>query len=424
MKARILVIATMSLALGLSLAGQPLCARSPADGGADTTEVVTGDRCLRGQVVRNDATIKGDLFLWGQNVSSWGKVEGDVIGAGQDVSVHGEVLGNVRAAGSHVTLSGPIGKNVTLLANSIILSPGASVGGSATIFGQYADLEGKVNGRTTIGARNVVLGGEFFGDVNVNQLDRTKRRFHDRRFARMGDGRRWSTKLTVLPGTKIHGTLRFGGTDADVQKGAEIKDFQWTKPSLEGQGWRTRGVYWYGWKFIRLLFTTAVYFLLGLVLVKLFPTSAQAVADCVVARPGSSVGFGLVGVFSTIVTFIACVVLLVLSVIMSPALGITATVAAAAVYTSLFYLAALPAALWLGSLMQKERTLPWRLGSGLVVLEVGLFLIMLLGKIPTVGPAFSVIAVLVKVGVILLGSGALLAGIKALWTARLRGEAC
>lgn len=399
----------------LALSG-PVLARSSAARAEEAIpgdRYVAGDKYVRGQIVRNESTVKGDLIFWGQNISSTGTVEGDVIGVGQDVSLSGSILGNVRVGGSTVKLIGRTGKNVTAFGGAVSLGQGSVVDGSVTAFGGSVDLGGKIKGHSIVGGRNVVLGGEFFGDVDVNSFGKKESRFRDFGMRRPSfRDRRPETRLTVLPGAIIHGTLRFGGSSADIQKGARVTDFQWAKPGTAAPEKQTWGVYWYAWRFVRLLFTTGVYFLMGLLLFRLFPAFFERAAGFAARKPWSSVGHGAIGLFSGIAVAIVCVILLALSLIMSPAFGIMSGVAATAFYGLLFFLAAVPAALWLGGLILKDRSLAYRLGAGLVVLKVGLFALMLLGRVPAVGPVFPVLGFLVRFGVVLLGGGALL---RALW---------
>lgn len=401
------------LGIAFLAAAGPAAALPPATGAIEAGDkAVAGDRYMAGQIVRNEGTVKGDLIFWGQNVSSTGTVEGDVIGVGQGVSVGGATLGNVRVGGATVDLTGRTGRNVTAFGGSVGLARGSVVGGSVTAFGGSIDLNGTIRGRAIVGGRNVVLGGEFFGDVDVNNFD--TKGWWSRDPGTSGPSfrdRRPRTKLTVLPGTIIHGALRFRGAEADIQKGARVADFQWIKPSA-AQEKETWGAYQYAWKSVRLLFTTGVYFLMGLLLLRLFPVFFTRAAEFASLRPWSAVGRGAVGLLSVIVAVVACVILLVLSLVMSPVFGIMSGLAATAFYGLLLFLAAVPAALWLGGLILKGRPLAYRLGAGVVAIKVGLFILLLLGQVAATGPVFPVLRFLVRFGVVLLGGGALL---HALW---------
>ena len=376
-------------------------------------EVVTGDKHVRAQVFRNEGTIKGDLVYWAQNIFSQGTIEGDAIGAGQDVDLAGNILGNVRTAGANVNLSGQIGKNVTVFGGAITLARNSVVNGNVTAYGGKINLDGKVKGNVLARGHSIVLSGEFFGNVDINSSGKRKPKF---------DHRPREAKLTVLPGTIIHGTLTFGGANADIQEGAKINDFQWDKSKVTAPDKQKREVYYYLWKFVRLLVTTAFYFLIGLLLFRLFPTFFGRAAAFVTEKPWNAIGGGLITVFSTIVVAIVCVVLLVFSLLMSPVFGIVSSITAIGFYALVFFLATIPVAIWLGTLVLREKPLAYRLGTGLIMLKAGLFFLMVLGGLPAIGPVFPALAFVVKFGVVLLGGGALLRAVRETYLATKKGE--
>jgi len=376
-------------------------------------EVVAGDRHVRAQVFRNEGTIKGDLVYWAQNIFSQGTIEGDAIGAGQDVDLAGNILGNVRTAGANVNLSGQIGKNVTVFGGAVALARNSVVNGNVTAYGGKINLDGKVKGNVLARGHSIILGGEFFGNVEVNSSNMKKPRFRHRSP---------EAKLTVLPNTIIHGTLKFGGANADIQEGAKINDFQWDKSKVTAPDKQKREVYYYLWKLVRLLVTTAFYFLIGLLLFRLFPAFFGKAAAFVTEKPWNAIGGGLITIFSTIAVAIVCVVLLVFSLLMSPVFGIVSSITAIAFYAILLFLATIPVAIWLGTLLFRERPLAHRFGTGLIMLKAGSFLLILLGGLPAVGPVFPALAFVVKFGVVLLGGGALLRAARETYLATKKGE--
>ncbi len=109
---------------------------------------------------------------------------------------------------------------------------------------------------------------------------------------------------------------------------------------------------------------------------------------------------------------IVCVVLLIFSLLMSPAFGIVSSITAIGFYALVFFLATIPVALWLGTLVLREKPLAYRFGTGLIMLNAGMFFLMVLGTLPAIGPVFPALAFVVRFGVILLGSGALLHAIR------------
>lgn len=387
-------------------------AQSSATVTVEKSQVIHGDKFAGGQIFMNDGTIQGDLFFWGQNISSTGTIEGDAIGVGQDVILSGNILGDVRTGGSTVTLHSTVGKNVNVFGGVITLSENSVIHGNVIAFGGQINLNGKVTGQTTIGGGNIVLNGEFFGDVNINNFNLPEPKQEEHK-----------ATLTVLPGTVIHGKLKFQGGNAQIQKGAQVADFQWIKSKMKPAEKQQREIRHYIWKFIRLLFTTVAYFLIGLLLINLFRTIFVKMEQFTIEKPWNAVGYGLIALVSTIGVFIVCLFLLVLSLLMSPSFGLVFGAAATAGYIVLFYLATIPAALWLGGVILKgKRDTAYRFGVGLIIINLGLFTLDLLGKLPVVGPVFPGLGFIIRFGAALLGAGALLYAIRQIYLATKKAE--
>jgi len=132
----------------------------------------------------------------------------------------------------------------------------------------------------------------------------------------------------------------------------------------------------------------------------------------------------LIAFFSTIAVAIACVVLLVMSLIMSPAFGLVSGITFTGFYALLFFLAMAPVALWLGTMILKEKPQAYRLGLGLIILNLGIYVLKVLGGLPAIGPAFPPLALVVKFGIALLGGGALLHAIRQVYVAGKRQKVC
>ena len=377
-------------------------------------EVISRDKFVGGQIIRNEGLVKGDLFFWGQNIMSKGTIEGDALGMGQDINLSGDVIGNVRAVGSTVTLSNMIGKNVNIFGGVLNITRESTIGGNLIACGGRININGNVKGYTWIAGGSITLNGEFFGDVDINNFgdyDKYDKSEHSK------------VVLKVLSGTIIHGKLKFRGSEAEIQKGAKVPDFQWIKSKLTSQEWQTRQIYRYIWKFIRFLISTAVYFLMGLFLLRLFPAIFRKMEEFTTQKSWNAIGYGLIALFATIAVAISSVILLIMSLIMSPVFGLVFGIIGITFYMGLFFLAGIPAALWLGSLIGKEKLNPaYRLGVGLIILNLGLFILVSLGKLPTAGPMLATLAFLIRFGTTMIGTGALLYGIREIYRAIKKGE--
>ncbi len=405
----------LSLVLLLFLSGIALADSSMVN--IEATEVIKRDKFVGAQSLRNNGTIEGDLFFGAKDIRSTGPVTGDIIGAGSEIVINGPVLGNVRVVGSNINLDGKIGKNVNVFGGVINITKDSEIGGNLLVFGGQISIDGKVKGYTHIGGQNIVLKGEFFGDVDVN----TDFDHHmDEDFDKDSDE---VATLKVLPGTVIHGRLKCRGIELNIEKGADVADVDWVKPTVKSAEKQRRELTKEVWGLIRLLFGTAVYFLFGWAFYKLFPAVFHRQGEVIAAKPLTVTGVGLIGLVSTLASLVVFVVLLIFSVLINPGIGLIFGTAMTLGYILLFYFSTIPVALWLGSLMLKNATcIPYRFGVGLATLTVSLFILKLLAKLPIVGPVFPVLRFIAVFVVMIMGVGALLYAIKDLITAARKGE--
>lgn len=367
---------------------------------------INRDKFVWAQMFQNEGVIKGDLFVWAQNINSTGTVVGDILGMGQEFNLAGSVLGNIRTVGGTINLAGNIGKNVNVFGGVLNLADTSVIGGNLLAFCGQVTINGKVKGHTSIFAGKVVLNGEFFGDVDVHTDFK-----HNRHF--FGNDEKIKTSLTVLPGTIIHGKLTYRGMKADIQKGAQIASYHQVRSRFSAAELQQQVIHKTIWKFVRLIFGAAVYFLIALLLYRLFPVFFKRQGELISQKPLNMLGYGLVTIFSTIITLIVCIILLLLSILISPVFGLIFGLTSVAIYLLLFFFSIIPVAQWLGNLLTKENlTLPYRFGIGLATFTLGLFILALLAKLPMIGPIFHVFSFLIKFGAILLGTGTLLAAFR------------
>jgi cytoskeletal protein CcmA (bactofilin family) len=414
MKKSILKTSMLSLAVIFCMASGIALAKSTTIETVKTDEVFPRDKFAAAQNFRNDGTIKGDMFFWAQSASSTGTVTGDIIGAGQDVSLSGTVQGNIRTVGSNVTISGNVAKNVITCGAVVMITDGSRIDGSLIACGQSIIVNGKVKGNARIFGEKITLQGEFFGDVTVNYLNIDKK---DRDDMDMKDS------LTVLPGTVVHGILTYGGRTADIQKGSRIADFKWIKPAADAKDEViSRETRKHTWTSVKLLLTTVVLFLIGLLMYKKFPAVFTGMGDFSVQKPWNAILNGLIAVFSTIPALVLFIVLMILAFIMSPAFGLIFGITAVTLFAALFYFSTIPVGLWLGNIiLRKNPNVLVRFGLGLILFNLTVLILNLLGAMKVAGPLFTALAFIVKFGAVLLGTGILMHAVKELYAAAKKG---
>lgn len=363
-------------------------------------EVYPRDKFAATQIFRHDGVVKGDLFAWAQTIAVNGTVVGDLIGGAESIALLGDVLGDARIAGGSVTLSGHVGKNVNAVAGTISMGKKAVIGGNIHAFAGELKLDGQVKGYTHLGGGKIVLAGEFFGDVDIN-TDFIDHEDEDDE----GD----DAKLVVLPSAIVHGKLRFAGDAVDVQKGAQIGKLEWIKTKIKSEDQLKRGLDGALIRFVRLFFTTTIFLLLGLLLLKRFSNFFGRVGGYIRENPFNALGFGLLAMLSMVVSAVVFVILMIMAILISPIFGLVFGAIALAGYLLIFFLAPLPVALWLGDRLFKTNPNPmYRFGLGLVILNFGLFLLSLLAKVPVAGGIFALAAFVVGFAMICIGAGSII----------------
>lgn len=131
------------------------------------------------------APVEKDLTVIGGTIIEAAAVTGDALLLGGSVTVRALVAGDLRLLVGSASIERPVGGDLAALA--LRLNVVAPVAGSVVIGSLNATLSGGAAGPVTIYGNTITLGGDFGGDVRVVAGDR----------------------LTLLPGTKIRGTLTY-----------------------------------------------------------------------------------------------------------------------------------------------------------------------------------------------------------------------
>jgi hypothetical protein len=320
-------------------------------------QVVPGDALLAGGRIDSDAAIGGDATVAGAQVTLRATVGEDLYAAGGQVEIDAFIGGDARVAGGRVTLA-----------------PETRIEGDVAVAGGTVAALGSIGRYLSVAGGDVEIGGEIGGDVSV-----------------------YARRLTVLPGTRIAGTLHYrtaeapqvapdvfigGGVfEAPVEgetDGVERERPAWDAGEAAGNaGW----VWWLG------------LFVLGALLVLGTARFSVATSRALAGRPWLGMGVGAL----VLVCMPAIIVALVLTLIGIPV----------ALLLLLVYLAMLLAAYVIGALYLGDRLLVrWRPGSAPGrLLRLGVFVLVLLalamlGGVPWIGD-------LVRFAVLLLGLGAI-----------------
>lgn len=360
-------------------------------------DVIGDDVYTAGQTVRNDGVIKGDFISAAQNALNDGTVEGDFIGVSGEMDLAGRVLGDARCAGGNIVLSGIVGKNANVFGGNIDLQKTSQIGRNLLIAGSTVTIDGKVEGSSRVYGGRVTLKGEFMGDVEVS-ID-------------SGDSKAVKD-LIVEKDAVIHGKLIYRGmNEAVIQEGAKINGIQWEKLQPDHTRANEETPVRYLWKFVRTVLTALLYFVVGLLLYKLFPACFVRPGKYISEKPLNTIGAGLVAIIAVLAAIIVFIVLMLLSIaLISPSVGLVFGCVTLLAYILLFYLSTIPVSVWLGSLILKDEKYSdiKKFGAGLAIITVGFFALGLLAKIPAVGIVFGLVSFILTFVFLILGVGALI----------------
>lgn len=373
--------------------------------GADI--VLDGDKILGGTQVSNEGEITGDLVLAGQNASMQGIVGGDLLAVGSDLSVSGKVSGSLRSASGNLLLSGEVGRNLTSFSGTATLAENSVVNGNLYLLADSALLQGNVIGKTWVAASTVTLSGTFQGDVTI---------------ASMQKGREINTKLIVMPGAVIKGTLHYSGAAEPVlPAGASVGKMNFTKVEPANNTDR-RSIF--GWKqIVRSLLTVLLLYLTALLLLRMFPGFFTRPAGYLRQNPFSAAGVGIAALGVSVAAVIMSLLFAIVAIFLfKPVVILMVSLLLTTLIVILGAFSVLPVSLWIGNLLTRGRGgVPGALATGLACLTFIRLLLAYLAGLPLVGVGFAVILGLFGFAVWLLGTGAILHTVKLYHESAARG---
>ena len=339
-------------------------------------EVIEGPYITTGDNITISGTINGDAYLAGSIITIDGEINGDLIAGGGVVTIKGRVSDDVRAGGGMVTIDGKVGKNVTAFGGTVTFGSDADIDGNAVVGGGTFAHLGNIDGKALIYSSDTTLGGRVGKDTVVT-----------------------AEKISVLKTALLDSNLSYI-SDKEASVSAQARIVGMVERTTAGKaltqvGSRARrGLS--GVRFGVNLLSYLSMLLLGLIILKVAPRQATAVAKLIGEQPWQSLGFGFLG----LILIPIAVVVLMISVIGVPL---------AAVLTGVYILMISASSLFTGLFVgQKVFGLTNLKENNYAMLAIGLLLLQLVLAIPTVGGLARFLSVLAATGAILtLGREAL-----------------
>lgn len=316
------------------------------------------------------SAVKGDLTAFGGSLTVHAPLSGDALLAGGSVRLKSPVSGDARLFGGDINITERVTGDLVAIGGSVQ----ASGGGAAHTFiiGGEVLLTGGAEGPVAIYGNKVTLDGTYAGDVEVTAGGR----------------------FTLLPGTRIHGELRYQAPQEAIVSPSAIVEggIRYTGASYLPTSEEARAIALASFGVFLFVKILGALILAGLV-AGLFPTFVDTVVSRAVRGSAGKKFLTLLLGFGVFVATPICVVLLSITFV---GLGLAALLTLA--YLLLIPLASIYAAIVLGSFIAryvfKRATLRW---SDAVV---GMLALFLLWSLPLIGGLVISLTVLYMVGVL------------------------
>jgi hypothetical protein len=329
-------------------------------------EVHQGDYFAMGTSVEISGTVNGDVYVLAEQVVIDGVVHGDVLGCVGSIDISGTVSGNCRLVAGQVLISGAIGNNVTALAANFQVLSSAAVGGSLVTAAGNVDLAAGIGTDAVIAASNLRLSSHIRNDLQayVGHMRITSKGSVGGNVDYKSSSEAWIEKGAIIHGTITHHPSFVHG----LVKGT------WIQGLLVGS------------KVLALLMNFIYTFVVGILLIKVFPKNLKAALSALTETPVKSFSCG-----AMLLVLLPLVSLLLLMTI----LGVPFALTLIALNIIGFYTAKVYPILWVSQwLFGKIGFTPGRLPG----LFCGLILYFAVTWIPIFGTLVAIVAMLFGVG--------------------------
>ncbi len=339
----LLILWLTFLGTGIALAYRPL----PTDSGGNLNIPVQKeydtDILAAGRKVINNGLIKGDFMAAGAYIANNGQVSGDLLAAGESIDVAGDIAGDVRVAGRVIEVMGNVGHNVNMFAGEAVIFKGATIKGNALLAAGDIQIDGKVAGDILGTGEHIVINGEVLGDIRLEV-----------------------NRLIIGKDAMIHGNIIYTSAQkGEISPDAQIKGkIAHRMPSPEEMKEDGKPVISWG----KMGFSVTAAFLIGSILVGLFPIQMVALEQQMRETPWKVFGTG-------ILSFVVIPVVIVIAFV--TIVGIPLGIILALLYGMILYLGKIFVAFHLGQIILRKKG-----KKRILSLLVGLVILTIVYQIP------------------------------------------
>lgn len=346
-------------------------------------EVIDDDLIALGQNVTIKGRINGNVCAFSRDVEITGYIAGTIFCGAANVDIDAQSVGTIWAGAGDIEISGDISNNVLVFGGSLDIEEDTKIGKDLVVYGGKVRVAGEIDGSVKGGAGTLVMSGKSCCvDVDADEI-------------------------TIKSGALITGDLIVKSDQKPViEEGAEILGEMKLKRTEEVEVDK-KAVFalapviaFFIALFKILVFITKI--IVGIVLIALSRIYVRRIMDTMLSKPWHCLGWGFIGL---IIIPVAVIILLSLLI------GYPFAILGVYVYTIIFYLASIFAALVIGEkiikLFKKEGDVSLYLSFIL-----GMIVLLVLGFIPILGFIVRIIVLLFGSGMVLFGSWNLVREIK------------
>lgn len=232
-----------------------------------------GDYFATGGSVEISGTVNGDVYIFAEQITIDGLVNGDLLCCGGSIDISGKIAHNCRILGGQVLISGEIGKNVTVVSGNLQLLSSAFLAGNLVATAGNVDLAANIGSDATILASNLRVSSQINNDLQgyVGQMRITSRAVIGRNLDYRSNNPAW-----IEAGATIRGTTTYHPSFVH-----ELVKGTWIQSLLVGS------------KIIAILMNFIYTFVIGVILVKIFPKNLESALYELKKHPLKSFSYGL-----------------------------------------------------------------------------------------------------------------------------------
>lgn len=337
------------------------------------SQTVNHDYFSAGNTVVINGTVNGDVYAAGGSVLVDGTVNGDVLAAGGQVTVRGTVVHNIRVAGGQIVLDGTVGGNVSTLGGNVTTTGASKIAGSLAGAGGQYSLLGPIGKEANIAAGQATVENSIGSNLFFS-----------------------GGQLTLTSPAKVAGNLSYvSSTNAQIEQGASVtgKTYHSYPPQRQEPQREYRGAPFAFFAGINLLFSFFEFlfaFIIGILLWALVPNYTRRATGFILKSPWVSLGIGLLA--WVLIPF--SMLLLAISLLGIPLIPIEVFGLIVFTYIGKIYVS-WAIGQWIGERINQDF-------HPVISLLVGLIVFAIISWIPILGWIFSVLAVGIGFGAVLI----------------------